>query len=342
MSYDGQSAWVWATAHRFSVSCKPNSTGSGYNGAVGTGTYEDKFIADEFQWAAAELFITTGKQIYKDTLSTRKILYSTNPPGWQEVSGMASLSLATVPNELEQTRIDSIKNSIITQANNFLTQIQSGAFRIPGAGWFYWGSNGVFAGAGVCLIYAYKLTDDIKYIKGAAEIADYLLGKNATPYSFVTGFGASCSMNPHHRPSVADGIEPSIPGFLVGGPNPTPKDYTDSYSNYTTNEIAINWNAPSTVLFAAIHKFLGTGPVKPDENRTFSLTVDVTGTGSVEISPKPVFFVAGRRCSLTIQLPKTITFLDGAALHPVFQIPHFKVTKDSRIVASFDARRTDS
>jgi endoglucanase len=62
----------------------------------------------------------------------------------------------------------------------------------------------------------------------------------------------------HDRRSVADGIEAPVPGYLCGGPNATARGdiadslykyntpamrYCDINSSYTTNEIAINWNA---------------------------------------------------------------------------------------------------
>ncbi len=67
-------------------------------------------------------------------------------------------------------------------------------------------------------------------------------------------------MNPHHRPSYADGIVEPIPGLLAGGPDHGLDDavlqslftsataparcYTDNWQSYASNEIAINWNAP--------------------------------------------------------------------------------------------------
>lgn len=48
---------------------------------------------------------------------------------------------------------------------------------------------------------------------------DYILGKNATGYCYVTGFGMKSPLYPHHRLSASDDIEAPLPGFLVGGPN---------------------------------------------------------------------------------------------------------------------------
>ena len=99
---------------------------------------------------------------------------------------------------------------------------------------------------------------------GALTNVDYLLGRNATGYCFVTGLGSKSPMFPHHRPSVGDGIVEPVPGLLAGGPNPAMQDkckyeftepetaYTDVECSYASNEIAINWNAPIVYLANAV------------------------------------------------------------------------------------------
>jgi endoglucanase len=129
---------------------------------------------------------------------------------------------------------------------------------------FSWGGNSVAANQGILLIRAYLLTGAKKYVDHAVSNIDYLLGRNATGYSFVTGIGSKSPMFPHHRPSVADGITEPVPGLLVGGPNPGMQDkcvypfkepetaYTDNDCSYASNEIAINWNAPIVYLVNAV------------------------------------------------------------------------------------------
>jgi endoglucanase len=115
-------------------------------------------------------------------------------------------------------------------------------------------------------IIAYNLTHNQKYINALQGDVDYLLGRNATAYCFVTGFGQKRVMNIHHRPSGADGIEDPCPGFLVGGPNTVvlndcpsvqrstkpAKSFVDLLCSYSTNEIAINWNAPLFFVLGAL------------------------------------------------------------------------------------------
>ena len=112
----------------------------------------------------------------------------------------------------------------------------------------------------IALLFADNMQSNTKYRRYALQNADYLLGRNATGYCYVTGFGDKSPMHPHHRPSEADGIVAPFPGMLVGGPDPGQQDkrdlgpavypsnvpdesYVDAMESYASNEIAINWNA---------------------------------------------------------------------------------------------------
>lgn len=258
-----EKAWIWAKANPAIYFKNPSD--------VTTGEYGDGNVTDEFLWAAAELYITTKKDEYKTYLETRSnSLKYLNAPGWPQVQPLASLSLATQENGLSEAALNTIKNSILTTADGWLTQISNNPARIPNFS-YNWGSNSGLANIGVGLLYAYILSDDPKYIKGAAECADYLLGKNATGYSFVSGYGSKTPMNFHHRPSYADGIVQPVPGFVSGGPNSGKQDnekypfneaakcFTDVYGSYASNEVCINWNSPMTVLFAGVDAIMGDG-----------------------------------------------------------------------------------
>jgi endoglucanase len=126
---------------------------------------------------------------------------------------------------------------------------------------FGWGCLAEFCCCqAMALLYADKMNGRQKYRRFALQNVDYLLGRNATGYCYVTGFGDKSPMHPHHRPSAADTVEAPFPGMLVGGPNPGQQDkndmhnatypsnipdesYIDDAESYASNEIAINWNA---------------------------------------------------------------------------------------------------
>jgi len=164
-------------------------------------------------------------------------------------------------------QITQLETKLATLADTYVSHISQSAFAtVMGMSVqdFNWGSNSNAANQGILLINAYFITKNKKYIDAALTNLDYILGRNATGYCFVTGIGSKSTMHPHHRQSVADAIEAPVPGLLAGGPNPGMQDgchydfkepetaYTDVDCSYASNEIAINWNAPLVYLANAI------------------------------------------------------------------------------------------
>ena len=130
---------------------------------------------------------------------------------------------------------------------------------------YIWGSNSdTAANLGMTLLFLYKETGEKEYKTNAMRVADYILGRNATGYCFITGEGTKSPMHLHHRLSASDNIEDPLPGLMAGGPNrhkqdgcKYPSDYPDeSYvdiePSYASNEMAINWQALATYLFAGV------------------------------------------------------------------------------------------
>lgn len=233
---------------------------------VTTGTYGDNHVDDERMWAEIELFFATGDQSYLGNLMDNYQSVHFSNPSWGNVMGLGYFSAIKAVKEgrlpygyqIEQM----LRTEITRTADQYLSTLPTSCFDSPCGNSpqdFGWGCNGeLVCGKGVILLYAYAMTNDGKYLEGAKKIADYLLGRNATGYCFVTGFGNFSPMHPHHRLSESDGVEAPLPGFLVGGPNPGQQDkgdgvtytsnqpdesYLDQMPSYASNEIAINWNA---------------------------------------------------------------------------------------------------
>jgi endoglucanase len=198
-----------------------------------------------------------------------------NLPNWGSVGMMGFYSFLHFKDQLPATYATTIgimKDKMIGIANNYIEKTKANAFQtVMGQSTrdFNWGSNSNAANQGMLLIKAFLLTKEKKYIDYALTNVDYLLGRNATGYCFVTGIGSKPTMFPHHRQSVADGIAEPVPGLLAGGPNPAMQDkckyeftepetaYTDDDCSYASNEIAINWNAPAVYLLNAIEALQG-------------------------------------------------------------------------------------
>ncbi len=263
-----ESAWAWAKV-KPNVRYNQDQLNEKFDPDIKTGTYASRDLTDEKIWAAVELSLTTGDPTYfraVDLFPTEGLTLQS----WEDVRTMGYLSLLRhaedLPTELE-TSLRYLKNLFRAFAGGMLMHRGEQAYLTPmeaEAGNFVWGSNAVCANQAMALLYAYRLENDLAYLYGALDNVDYLLGRNATGYCYLTGFGTFSPRRLHHRPSHTDGIDDPVPGLLVGGPNPFQQDncpgypsqyadesYVDDVCSYASNEVAINWNAPLVyVLFA--------------------------------------------------------------------------------------------
>ncbi|MCQ2335062.1 MAG: glycoside hydrolase family 9 protein [Paludibacteraceae bacterium] len=265
-------AFEWAEANP-NIEYDQNALNAQYEPHITTGAYDDKHFEDEFFWAATELFFATGDIRYED-IARQYVPAEFALPTWGEVSGLAmyewiikgvhpaangGAKIAELPFAKEQL----VK--MLAHLDERIAEVPTSCYNAPYGNReadFGWGCNGEFlAGQGVAYLVAYRATENDAYLHAAMQDADYLLGRNATGYCYVTGFGQKQVMNPHQRLSFSDDIEAPLPGFLAGGPNPKQQDlsevkalggypsnfadesYLDLTPSYASNEIAINWNA---------------------------------------------------------------------------------------------------
>lgn len=260
-------AYEWARRNP-EVYYEQDKLNAQYEPKVTTGAYDDMKATDEFFWAATELYLATGERQYlEDAEKYAPTAYAA--PSWGDVAGLGTYALAAAK-DLPQEALalqDQQKQLILGYAAGLKdVDLRKTAFYSTygnQASDFFWGCNSEGCGVqGVTLLFAYRLTDDRAYLQAAYRDADYLLGRNATGYCYVTGFGQKSPMHPHHRLSASDDIEAPIPGLLVGGPNPGKQDqaevtydsdfadecYSDYTPSYASNEIAINWSATLVAL----------------------------------------------------------------------------------------------
>ena len=233
---------------------------------IGGGAYNDGKVSDEFYWAAAELFLTTGeKQFATDVLASPEHtadVFGAGAFDWASTAAAGRLDLALVPNHLPG--LTAVKASVVNAAEKYLAVQKNQAYGVPYApanNMWDWGSNSIVLNNMVVLAAAHELTGRDRYRDGVLTGIDYVLGRNALNQSYVTGYGEVSSQNEHSRWYAAE-LDPALPhppsGTLAGGANSSIQDpyaqskltgcvgqfcYIDDIQSWSTNEEAINWNA---------------------------------------------------------------------------------------------------
>lgn len=230
-----------------------------------SGGYGDEDVSDEFYWAAAELYVTTGRPVFADALRRMPLFRAAvKEADWASVAALGTISLATLPNKLPATDRARLRAKIVAAADGFRAEETRSGYHIPFASTaFTWGSNSVLLNRAILLGLAERITGNRNYRDGAHDVVDYLLGRNPLDQSFISGFGTRPLMNPHHRfwaHALDPRYPPPPPGVLSGGPNSIAmaddvarkmkghcvamRCWRDANYAYSMNEVAINWNAP--------------------------------------------------------------------------------------------------
>ncbi|MFI5938637.1 glycoside hydrolase family 9 protein [Actinoplanes sp. NPDC051494] len=233
---------------------------------VGGGAYNDTKVDDDFYWAAAELYLTTGDKAYRDAVLASPVhtadIFGTGAFDWANTAAAGRLDLATLPSKLPGQA--AIRASVVRGADKYLAVQRAHPYGVPYApannAWD-WGSNSTILNNAVVLATAADLTGKARYRDGALEALDYVLGRNALNLSYVTGYGEVSSQNQHSRWYAAQ-LDPALPhppaGSLAGGANSSLQDpyaqsklsgctgqfcYIDDIQSWSTNELTINWNS---------------------------------------------------------------------------------------------------
>ena len=251
-------AYEWAKNHP-QVFYRQGSMNRQFQPAVNTGEYGDGSANDEQFWAATEMYRLTNEDKYlQDAKNLKPSRFTT--PTWGNVAGLGIFSWINAGElEMQSEMLQQLKD----YCEELISRVPTSSFQAPYGDRmedFGWGCLAEHCCVpGVALLYADRYIAPNRYRGYALQNVDYLLGRNATGYCYVTGFGQKSPMHPHHRISSSDGIEKPFPGMLVGGPNPMQQDkssgnlvypssfpdesYLDEEPSYASNEIAINWNA---------------------------------------------------------------------------------------------------
>jgi endoglucanase len=252
---------AYRAAHQHPALLAPDDAG-----AHGGGPYNDAVVDDEFYWAAAELFLTTREEPYREDLTRSSCHYAdvfdTSGFDWDQVAAPARLDLATVDSDL--TDRERIRQSVVDAADRLVTLQTTqpwGQPYAPDTGWD-WGSNGRILNNLIVIATAHEQTKEPAYVDAVLTGVDYVLGRNANGLSYVTGHGTEFAHHQRTRHFARD-LDPSFPlpppGALAGGPNsktyvgfpsdgrlqglPPQLRYLDEPTSEVTNDICIRWNS---------------------------------------------------------------------------------------------------
>ncbi|SMO91687.1 Por secretion system C-terminal sorting domain-containing protein [Gracilimonas mengyeensis] len=290
-----EDAWQWAQ-EKPEVAYKQGSTDNPAPGTINyefdpdisTGEYGGSDFSDERFWATSELYITTGEDSYYDAGGWS----NTGVSGWGNVQALGLFSLLqnrTNLTAVAQSDTAAMKQALVSAFDWYVGAGENSPYRSPFGieSWqFSWGSNGGAGNIGMSMLMLYQTTGNEKYYEAAIDVMDYLMGRNAIAYSYVTGFGEQSPMHIHHRQSEGDNVREPVPGWVAGGANPYNQSqdcgesaynsdlpalsYLDAYCSYSTNEITTYWNSPFIYMTAALEAMTSDYQYQPEKTLAFT------------------------------------------------------------------------
>lgn len=255
--------------------------------SIGGGAYGDTDVDDEFYWAACELFLATGDDSYYEdaedsdfflklpvSLGGGESVDTVGSFDWGNTAALGTLSFALNEDSINSKDYKKAIDNILSAADHYIELEEKQGYGLPYGQstlsyndkdkGYIWGSNSFVLDNSVVMAYAYLLSGDDSYMDGVLGGVDYILGRNAMDYSYVTGYGTHAIEFPHHRywANQIDAGFPKAPnGVLSGGPNSGMQDpwvqgsgwkkgeiapqkcYLDHIEAWSVNECTINWNA---------------------------------------------------------------------------------------------------
>lgn len=235
----------------------------------GTGWYGEWSDVDNRFWAYCELYALTGDPVYHEKLKGQlETSFSHIGLGYSDMGGLGALAYLNCNREDADPALkEMFIKEFIEKAEELTKLSESCGYGVSMQdGEYCWGSNMHVMKNAMYYIIADRLEGGKRFHRYVERQVHYLLGVNATGYSFITGNGAYAYNYPHLRPADQDGIEACMPGMVSGGPNrglqdpkakelvpegtPPMKCFADHMACYSLNEITIYWNSPTVFALA--------------------------------------------------------------------------------------------
>lgn len=222
-------------------------------GEFKTGGYQttDK---DDRLWAAVEMWETTGSPEFLNDFEKQATAFDFKIDedwDWGKISNLGMFEYILSKKEGRNPEIvKALRKNIVNVANIIAVKASADVYGRP-LSRYYWGCNGTIARQVLNLQVANRISPKKIYTQTAQDAIDYLFGRNFYNRSFITGLGINPPMNPHDRRSGSDNEVEPWPGYLVGGGH-SATGWHDKQEDYSTNEIAINWQAALVYALAGL------------------------------------------------------------------------------------------
>ncbi len=224
-------------------------------GEFRTGGYQTS-DPDDRLWAAVEMWKTTGNPEFLNDFEKQAAALNFKIDedwDWGKVSNLAMFEYILSKKDGRNPEIvKTLRKNITDVANTISMKATADVYGRP-LSRYYWGCNGTIARQVLNLQIANQISPKKIYMQTAQDAIDHLFGRNFYNRSFITGLGINPPMNPHDRRSGSDNEAEPWPGYLVGGGH-SATGWHDKQEDYSTNEIAINWQA---ALVYALAGFVG-------------------------------------------------------------------------------------
>ena len=221
---------------------------------------DERFFADA-AWAALTRDLADIAAVEAQLEERRAALRAIdNDTHWGSVDLLGFWALKTIEDELTPEARETVDAALRSAAHQWRVARERSLWSIPHRddAALPWGSNSVLATIGWHWLLWAQVSGDTRYLAPARDLAHWFFGRNPQGQTFVTGTSDRAAKDPHFRPYTSGAIV--LPdGFLVGGPNsvnhsgdpaiagligePPMRIYVDHRDSYSTNEVAINWQA---------------------------------------------------------------------------------------------------
>lgn len=258
---DAKRARDWLRRNPELVTIETSYDGKDYGGPYFDGDDRDERFFADAAWAALTRAPSDIAAVENQLQDRRTALAASGyETYWGSVDLLGFWALKSIESHLSDTARGLVDSVLRDAAETWRLKKEAAPWGTPhGDGeTLTWGSNGVLATIGWHWLLWARVSGDDTLVAPARDLAHWFFGRNPLGQTYVTGAGERAAKDPHFRPSVSGAI--ALPdGFLVGGPNsggfsgdpaatvleglPPMRQYVDDRDSYSTNEVAINWQA---------------------------------------------------------------------------------------------------